>query len=60
VGIYTRTEIEFRLAGLPFRMGGVIQTVHDRYTVGIRFLDLSARKRQQVEQLIAEFERAGE
>lgn len=60
VGIYTRTEIEFRLGGLPFRMGGVIQTVHDRYTVGIRFLDLSQRKRQQVEQLIAELERTGD
>jgi CRISPR/Cas system-associated exonuclease Cas4 (RecB family) len=56
VGIYTRAEAEFRLEGLPFRLGGVIQAIHDRYTVGIRFLDMSERKREQLEQLIAEIE----
>ncbi len=56
VGIYTRVEAEFRLEGLPFRLGGVIQAIHDRHTVGIRFLDLSERKRQQVQDLIGEIE----
>jgi hypothetical protein len=56
VGIYTRVEIEFHLEGLPFRLGGVIQAIHDRHHVGIRFLDLSDRKRGQVEQLIGEIE----
>jgi len=56
VGIYTRIEIEFRLEGLPFRLGGVIQAIHDRNHVGIRFLDVSERKREQVEQLIEEIE----
>jgi len=58
VGIYTRVETEFRLQGLPFRLGGVIQAVHDRdrRLVGIRFLDVSERKRTQVEQLIVEIE----
>jgi c-di-GMP-binding flagellar brake protein YcgR len=58
VGIYTRVEVEFRLEGLPFRLGGVIQAVHDRdrLNVGIRFLDMSDRKRSQVEQLIDEIE----
>ncbi len=56
VGIYTRVETEFRLGGLSFRLGGVIQAVHDRdrRNVGIRFLDVSARKREQVERLIEE------
>jgi hypothetical protein len=54
VGIYTRVETEFRLEGLPFRLGGVIQAVHDPLNVGIRFLDVSQRKREQVDQLIAE------
>jgi hypothetical protein len=54
VGIYTRVETEFRIEGLPFRLGGVIQAVHERQQVGIRFLDLSDRKRAQVEQLIEE------
>ena len=52
VGIYTRVETEFRLEGLPFRLGGVVQAIHDRRTVGIRFLDMSSRKREQVAQLI--------
>ncbi len=56
VGIYTRVETEFHLQGLPFRLGGVIQAIHNRNTVGIRFLDLSERKRQQVQELIDEME----
>ena len=54
VGVYTRVETEFRLEGLPFRLSGVIQAVHDRRNVGIRFLYMSQRKREQVEQLLAE------
>ncbi len=54
VGIYTRAETEFHLEGLTFRLGGVVQAIHDRQTVGIRFLDMSSRKREQVEQLIEE------
>ncbi len=56
VGIYTRVETEFRLEGLPFRLGGVIQAVHNRNTVGIRFLDLSDRKQRQVMDLIGEIQ----
>ena len=56
VGIYTRVETEFRLEGSPFRLGGVIQAIHGRNTVGIRFLDLSDRKRQQVGELIGEIQ----
>ena len=56
VGIFTRVETEFRLEGLPFRLGGVIQAIHNRQTVGIRFLDLSDRKRQQVLELIGELQ----
>jgi PilZ domain len=54
VGIYTRVETSFRLEGLPFRLDGVIQSVHDRNTVGIRFLDVSERKRQLILELISE------
>jgi c-di-GMP-binding flagellar brake protein YcgR len=52
VGIYTRVETEFRLEGLPFRLGGVVQAIHDKHMVGIRFLDMSSRKREQVEELM--------
>lgn len=56
VGIYTRVEVEFHIGGQAFRLGGVIQATHDRSQVGIRFLDMSDRKRKQVEQLIQELE----
>jgi len=56
VGIYRRVETEFKLDGLPFRLGGVIQSVHDKFTVGIRFLDMSPRKRDQLVFLMDEIE----
>jgi hypothetical protein len=54
VGIYTRVEIEFRLQGMPLLLGGVVQAIHGRNEVGIRFLDVSLRKREQLAGLIAE------
>ncbi len=54
VGIYRRVETEFKVDGLPFRLAGVVQAVHDRFTVGIRFLDMSPRKRDQLAQLMKE------
>jgi c-di-GMP-binding flagellar brake protein YcgR len=56
VGIYVRVETVFHLHGLPFRLGGVIQAIHDRHNVGIRFLDMSPRKREYVDQMIEEIE----
>jgi hypothetical protein len=58
VVIYRRVEVEFTLDGLPFRLAGVVQSVHDRYTVGIRLLDLSDRKRAQLMMVIDELEEA--
>jgi c-di-GMP-binding flagellar brake protein YcgR len=54
LGIYRRVEVEFQIEGLPFRLAGVTQSIHDRNTIGIRFLNLSERKREQVLQLIEE------
>ena len=56
VGIYTRVETEFYVAGLSFRLAGVIQAIHGSNDVGIRFLDMSSRKRDQIEQLLHEIE----
>ena len=56
VGIYRRIEVEFRIDGLPFRLAGVTQAIHDPCNVGIRFLDVSERKREQLNQLIEEIE----
>lgn len=54
VGIYTRVEVEFRIEGLSLRLAGVVQAIHDRETVGIRFLDVSQRKSDQLAQLMEE------
>ena len=56
VGVYTRVETEFRLDGLPFRLDGVLRGIQDGdwSNIGIRFLEMSSRKREQVEQLIEE------
>jgi hypothetical protein len=56
VGVFRRVEVEFRIEGLPFRLGGVTQAIYDPFNVGIRFLDLSDRKREQLLQLIEEME----
>jgi c-di-GMP-binding flagellar brake protein YcgR len=56
LGIFRRVETEFRLEGMPVRLGGVIQAIHDPHHVGIRFLDMSPRKREQLLELIAEVE----
>jgi c-di-GMP-binding flagellar brake protein YcgR len=54
VGIYVRVEAEFYLHGLPFRVGGVSQAIVDQNTIGVRFLDMSERRREQLAELIAE------
>jgi c-di-GMP-binding flagellar brake protein YcgR len=56
VGIYTRVEAEFYLHGLPFRLAGVSQAIVDKNTIGVRFLDMSERKRAQLTELILEIE----
>ena len=54
VGIFRRVETEFRLHGLPFRLAGVTQSLYGTHRVGIRFLDMSSRKREQLNELIGE------
>ena len=59
MGIYSRAEIEFQLDGLPFRLACVTQSLHKRNRVGVRFLEMSERKRVQLEELIAEIQEFG-
>jgi len=58
VGIFVRVEAEFYLQGLPFRISGVSQSVFDKNTLGVRFLDMSQRRREQLAELIAEIAEA--
>lgn len=48
VGIFIRAEVDFHLDGQPFRLPAVTQAVHDKHTVGFRFLEMSARKHDQL------------
>ena len=59
VGIYRRVETAFRLDGLPFRLANVVQVLHNKFTVGIRFLNVSPRKRNQLALLIEEIRSTG-
>lgn len=52
--IYTPVETEFRSAGQPFRLGGVVQEIHEGDLVGIRFVNVSGGQREQLQQLIEE------
>jgi c-di-GMP-binding flagellar brake protein YcgR len=58
VGIYVRVEAEFYLHGLPFRLAGVSQAILDKNTIGVRFLDMSERRREQLTELIEEIAEA--
>jgi hypothetical protein len=58
VGVFRRVEVEFRIEGLPFRLGGVTQAIYNPFNVGIRFLDLSDRKREQLLQLIEDIQKS--
>jgi hypothetical protein len=49
-----RVEVEFRVRGLQFRLPGVTAAFHDKHTVEVRFLDVSARKKEDLDQVIRE------
>lgn len=53
-GVFRRVETQFQVNGLPFRLAGVTQAIYDPFEVGIRFLDVSERMREQLAQLIEE------
>jgi PilZ domain len=54
LGVFRRVEMQFRMDGLPFRLAGVTQAIYDPFNVGIRFLNVSERMREQLGQLIEE------
>jgi PilZ domain len=56
IEIYRRVEIEFHLDGLPFLIAGVTQSIHKPHKVGVRFLNVSERKRRQLDELIGEID----
>jgi c-di-GMP-binding flagellar brake protein YcgR len=59
-GVYRRVEVTFQIDGEPFRFAGVTQAISKLSHVGIRFLDMSERKRGQLSQLIEEIKERSE
>jgi len=56
-GALVRVEVAFEMVGVAFRLSGVTQWTDGKKQVGIRFLDLSARKREQLLELVEELEK---
>ena len=57
LGIFRRVEVEFNAEGMPFRLSGVTQSIHNKNAFGVRFLNVSERKREQLADVIAEIQR---
>ncbi|HZB88405.1 MAG TPA: PilZ domain-containing protein [Terracidiphilus sp.] len=57
-GIFRKIEAEFSVDGIPFRLPGVTQNIRERRFVGIRFLNLSDRKQEQLLRLMREIEQS--
>ena len=47
-------EVEFEIRGLPFRLGGVTRAIYDSHSVGIQFIPMANRKREELGQAIEE------
>jgi c-di-GMP-binding flagellar brake protein YcgR len=56
LGYQVRVEIEFRLHGNVFRINGITAGTRSNRSFGVRFLDLSDRRRQQLAGVVAEVE----
>jgi PilZ domain len=54
VGAYRRVEVEFMVDGLPLLLPGVTTSLHDKFTIGIRFVEMTDRKRNQLQTVIDE------
>ena len=53
-GILVRVEVQFQLHGIAFRLNGVTQGSRSSKTFGVRFVDISVRKREELADVLAE------
>ena len=51
---WDRVEISFQLRGISLRFSGVIQWIDGRQKIGIRFANLSTRRREELAEVLAE------
>jgi hypothetical protein len=54
VRLKAQAEVTFHVQGLPFRLGAVTQQMLDKRTVEIRFVQMSRRHRDDLNQVISE------
>lgn len=57
-GIMVRVEVSFMIKGMRFRLSGVTQWTDRRHLVGIRFLDLPARRLEALAETFEEIDSA--
>jgi len=53
-GILVRVEVQFQLQGIVFRIVGVVVGTRGAKSFAVRFLDLPARRRDQLAEVLAE------
>jgi hypothetical protein len=54
VRLKAQAEVTFHMQGLPFRLGAVTEEMRDKRTVEMRFVQMSRRKRDDLNQAISE------
>ncbi len=58
IGIHVRVEVTFTINGIPFRMAGLIQRSNSEYEVGIRFVDVTPRRKAEWAEVVGEMQEA--
>jgi hypothetical protein len=53
-GIQARVEVSFSIRGLLFRFNGLTQWTDGKHVVGIRFVDLTSRRRADLMEILGE------
>lgn len=53
---WDRVEVSFKLRGISLRFNGQIQWIDGRQKVGIRFMNLTPRRRAELSEILAEVE----
>ncbi|HKF49559.1 MAG TPA: PilZ domain-containing protein [Terracidiphilus sp.] len=51
---HSNVEVHLKIKGMSLRVAGVVRHVHGQTRAGIEFLEVSARKAEQIEELMAE------
>lgn len=47
-----RVEVKFRQRGIPLHLPGIVKVLHDPHSVGIRFVEITERKRERLALII--------